>query len=232
MNQLLRKISFVSGLILLFAPIIFSSALKLASGLKSFLYTFNPEQTLLYVIFLIVSVLEVVFFIKLFKAYRLREPYAYYLVYFLGILTTLGMLGASLLGTYQYLQIIKIIFFFVLLFSLFSFRYQKENFVITDTSLNARNNILTFLILAVVVGIASYYISVYFISERFIFPYFLPALISSVLIPWWRKKVTSGTLCSFLFLPGFYIVVAHLVLQLFVFYAFFQVIQLLGGRSL
>jgi hypothetical protein len=229
MNQLLRKTSFASGLILLFAPIVFSSALKLISSLKGFLYTFNPEQILLYAIFLIVTVLEVVFFIKLFRAYRLHEPHAYYLVYFLGMLTTLGMLGASFSGTYQHLQIIKIIFFFVLLFSLFSFRYQKENFVI-DTSLNARNNILIFLILAAVFSIASYYISVYFISERFIFPYFLPALISLVLIPWWRKRVTRGTLRSFLFLPGFYIVVAHLVLQLFVFYAFFQVIQL-GGRS-
>jgi len=216
----------------LFAPIVFSSVLKLVSGLKSFLYIFNPEQTLLYVIFLVVSILEIVFFIKLFKAYRLREPHAYYLIYFLGILVTLGMLGASFLGAYQYLQIIKIIFFFILLFALFSFRYQKENFVIADTSSRTRNNVLPFLILAAVVGIASYYISVYFISERFIFPYFLPALISLVLIPWWRKKVTSGTFRSFLFLPGFYIVVAHLVLQLFVFYAFFQVIQLLGGRSL
>jgi len=89
MNQLLRKTSFAGGLILLFAPIVFSSALKLISSLKGFLYTFNPEQILLYAIFLIVTVLEVVFFIKLFRAYRLHEPHAYYLVYFLGMLTTL-----------------------------------------------------------------------------------------------------------------------------------------------
>ena len=232
MNQLLRKTSFVSGLLLIFAPIVFSSVLKFVFGLKNFLYTFSADQMVLYVIFLIVSILEVIFFIKIFKAYRLREPHAYYLVYFIGILATLGILGSSLLGTYQYLQIIKIMFFFVLLFALFSFRYQKENFITTDTSLGIRNNVLTFLILAVVVDIASYYISVYFVSERFIFPYFLPALISLALVPWWRKKVTSGTLHNFIFLPGFYVVVTHLVLQLFAFYNFFQVIQFLGGRSL
>ncbi|MEK9135475.1 MAG: hypothetical protein AAB451_04260 [Patescibacteria group bacterium] len=186
----------------------------------------------LYIIFLVVSISEVIFFIKIFKAYRLRESHAYYLVYLIGILATLGILGSSLLGAYQYSQIIKIIFFFVLLFALFSFRYQKENFITADTSLGARNNVLTFLMLAVVVGIASYYISVYFVSESFIFPYFLPALISLGLIPWWRKKVVSGALHSFIFLPGFFIIVTHLVLQLFAFYNFFQVIQFLGGRSL
>lgn len=224
MNQLLRKTSFASGIILLFAPVIFSSTLKLVFSL--FLYTFYPEQALRDVMFLIVSTLEVIFFIKLFKAYRSREPLAYYFIYLIGILVTLGMLGSSLLGMYQYLQI-KIIFFFVLLFSLFSFRYQKENFVTVDISSGSRNTALTFLILAIIVGIASHYISVYFISGRFIFPYFLPALIFLILLPRWRKKVNSGTLRSFIFLPGFYIVVTHVVLQLFSFYYFF-----LGGRSL
>ncbi len=232
MNQLLRKTSFVSGLLLMFVPIVFSSVLKFVLGLKSFLYTFSPDQMVLYVIFLIVSILEIIFFIKLFKAYRLRETHAYYLVYFLGILATLGMLGTSLLGAYQYLQIIKIIFFFVLLFSLFSFRYQKENFMTADVSSNARNNTLTFIILGAVIGIASWYTSVYFISERFIFPYFLSALISLALLPLWRKKVSSGVLRSFIFLPGLYVVIAHLVLQLFAFYNFFQVLQFIGGRSL
>lgn len=232
MNQFLRKTSFVSGLLLLFTPIVFSSVLRFVLGIKSFLYTFSPDQMVLYVIFLIVGILEIIFFIKIFKAYRLREPYAYYFVYFIGILATLGILGSSLLEAYQYLQIIKIIFFFVLLFTLFSFRYQKENFITADSSLSARNNALTFLILAVVIGIASYYISVYFVSERLIFQYFLPALASLVLVPWWRKKVVSGALHNFIFLPGFCIVVTHLILQLFAFYNFFQVIQFLGGRFL
>lgn len=228
MNQLLRKTSFVSGLLLMFAPIIFSSVLKFVLGLKSFLYTFSPDQMVLYVIFLIVSILEIIFFIKIFKSYRLREPHAYYLVYFLGILTTLGMLGASLLGAYQYLQVIKIIFFFILLFALFSFRYQKENFFATTNTIEVRKNVLISIFLMAVISVASYYISVYFISEYFIFPYFLPALISLVLIPWWRKKVISGTLHRFIFLPTLQVIVMHLVLQLFSFWNFFQVLRYLG----
>ncbi|MDP4007313.1 MAG: hypothetical protein Q8P55_01830 [bacterium] len=235
MNQLLRKTSFASGFLLLFAPVVFSSVFNSVSGFRDLLYTlyaFSSDQMALYGIFLIVNTLEIVFFIKIFKAYRLREPHAYYLVYFLGILATLGMLGSSLLGTHQYLQIIKIIFFFVLLFALFSFRYQKENFVTVDNLSKVRNDVLTFVVLAAVVGTASFYTSIIFLFARFGFPYFLPALLSLIFVSWWRKRVNTGTLHSFIFLPGFYIIVTHLVLQLTVFYSFFQVISFLVGRSL
>jgi len=232
MNQILKKTSFVSGLILLFTPILFSSVLKFVLGLKSFLYTFSPDQLVLYVIFLIVSILEIVFFIKIFRAYRSHEPHAYYLIYFLGILATLGILGSSLLGAYQYLQIIKIIFFFILLFAFFSFRYQKENFVTVDSISKTRNNVLTFLVLAAVAGIVSFFISANVIYERFIFPYFLTALFSLVFVYWWRKKVSTEILHSYIFLPGFYIIVTHLILQLTIFYSFFRVVGFLGGHPL
>ncbi len=232
MNQLFRKTSFASGLILLFAPIVFSSALTLALGLQKFLNTFDPSRGVLYIVFLIVSILEVIFFIKVFRAYRLREPNAYYIVYFLGILATLGMIGSSVLGTSQYLQILKIIFSFILLFALFSFRYQKENFLATANPLEVRKNVLTFLILAAIVGIISFPISINLIWERSIFPYFLPALFSLAFIYWWKKRVNAGVLHSFIFLPGFYITVTHLVWQLTIFYSIFRVISVLIGRPL
>ena len=228
MTFMLMWISFVSGIILLFAPIV------IFLSIKGFLYTFNSEQTLSYIIFLIVSILEAVFFIKLFKAYCLREPHAYYLVYFLGIFAILGMFAASLaslLETYQYLHIIKIIFFFVLLFALFSFHYQKEIFITASTTSWAKNTVLTFLILAIVISIVSYYISVSFIIPgRFISSYFLTALISFALVPWWRKKVSNKILRNFIFLPGFClvvnIIVVHLVFQRFIFYYFLRIFDI------
>lgn len=223
MNQILKKTSFVSGLLLLFTPIIFSTVLKFILNFKNFLYTFSPDQIVLYITFLII-ILELFFFIKIFKAYYLHEPHVYYLIYFIGILSILGILKSSLLGKYQYLQIIKMIFFSILLFALFSFRYQKENFITTNGPSGIRNNVLTLLILAIIVGIISYYLSIYFISERFVFPYFLSALVSLILIPWWKKKVASGVLHNFIFLPGFFIIVTHLILELFAFYSFFKII--------
>lgn len=232
MNQVLKKTSFVSGLILLLSPIIFSSVLTLVSGLPKSLITFSSDQIIFYVIFLIVSILEVIFFIKIFKAYRSHEPYAYFIIYFLGILTTLavgippilGLCFSLLLGAHLYLQIIKIVFLLILLFALSSFCHQKENFFTTANPVEVRKNVLILLLLTAVIGVASYYIGAYF-SERLIFPYFLPAIISLALVPWLRKKVASGILLSFIFLPGFYIVATHLVLKIFAFYAFFQVIK-------
>jgi hypothetical protein len=78
----------------------------------------------------------------------------------------------------------------------------------------------------------SIYIHAYFISEYLIFPYFLPVLVSLMLIPWWKKKFASGALQSIFFLTGFYVIVTSLSLQLFAFYDFFQLIQLLGNYSL
>ena len=142
-------------------------------------------MSVLYIVLLIVSILEVIFFIKIFIAYRLREPNAYYLIYFLGILATLGIIGSSILSVSQYLQILKILFSFILLFALFSFRYQKENFLATANPLEVRKNVLTFLILAAIVGVISS------IWERSISPYFLSALFSLAFIYWWKKRVND-----------------------------------------
>ena len=237
MNQLLRKTSFTSGLVLLFTPIVFSSVLTLVLGLQKVLYTFDTSMGVLYIVFLIVSILEVIFFIKIFRAYRLREPHAYYLVYFLGILATLGMIGISGVGAFQYLQILKIIFSFILLFALFSFRYQKESFLATVSPSEVRKNVLTFLISAVIVGIISFPISINFIWEHSISPYFLSALFSLVFIYWWRKRVNTGILHGFIFLPGFYITATHLIWQLTILTIFydifiFWVTSFLSGRPL
>lgn len=49
MNQILKKTSFVSGLVLLIPPIIFSSVLKFVLSLKDFLYIFSPDRMVLYI---------------------------------------------------------------------------------------------------------------------------------------------------------------------------------------
>jgi len=235
MNQFCKKASFISGLILLFSPIIFSNIFEFITRFRNFWAAFDTEQIVTYIVFFIAIILEIIFFLKILKAYRLREPGTYYLVYFIGIITMLGLVPYFVRALYIsmyaphlflfFLLNLKIPFLFILLFALFSFRHQKERFLLNSGSVNIRRNIIIFLIIAMLFGAVSYY-SYKYIYHLFngllVPPYLLPLILSFALIPWWRR-VISGTLRNFFFLPGLFVIIAHLILELSAFLYIFQV---------
>ena len=235
MNKILKKASFISGLFLLFSPIVFLSVFTFILNFnffyKTFLYNFDTNiagiigNVIIFTIVLIVNILEVLFFIKIFNAYRLHEPLAYFIIYSLGILATIMALGSMLLigGPTENMLFLRIIFvsvllfFILLLFSLFSFRYQKEKFFVDMSSyLIIRKDLIILYLFSITIAIIGNFINIPVLSAQFSLQVFLflAALLILPFIYWWRKKRNIGTLHSFIFLPSFQIVATNLVIKL------------------
>lgn len=186
MQQILKKASFTSGIVLLFSPIIFTVALNMFPNIKSILDAFSPDKLPVFLIAVIIILLEIIFFIKLFKAYCFHSPDTYFLIYFLGILTFLGVCGSIFSSIFVgHFNFVFLFLCFLLLFSLISFRYQRNQlFPLDDFYLAMRKKIV--FLLSINVGIAIIGLVWFYVSSLFLSPIFYYIISSLIALPFFH----------------------------------------------
>jgi hypothetical protein len=214
MNNPLKKTSFWAGIFLIFSVIVFTPLFQVFSLIQDFLKWFDSSKLLVAIMPIIVIILDLVFVIKLIKSLRLRELAGYYVTYFLGFIATLlsllttGLLFYNLISSKTPLP--YFVLFLVALYSLFSFRYQKEDMISASDVVSERKSIFSFFIVSIVLGVVAYIIVFYFK----ILPLALMPLISILILlflPWWRKITANSRLKSFWFLVVYQLIVTGLI---------------------
>ncbi|MDI6882907.1 MAG: hypothetical protein QMC93_00310 [Patescibacteria group bacterium] len=223
--QILKKTSFISGIILLFSPIVFSSLLKFGSELKNILLTFSPDNIISYILALFVIILEIIFFIKIFKSFFFREPCSYFLIYFVGTLTLLAALGSVIMEG----GIISLFLFILLLLSLVFYHSQKNQLFSSDEAYFSIGNKMVFLFslnvgVAIVSFVLSYLIWLPIPFPRAIFPSIISVLIVLPFFPLWRKKIDARGLRGFIVLLATQLIITELIFQLTIFLSIFNLL--------
>lgn len=222
MNQILNRLSFLSGIIILLSPIVFTLIFKLVFAIPIYLTIILHGGILNTIFFAIVSMLEITYFLIVLRTYHNRDPQAFFIIYSLGVLTMLGILGSLFLGNLQFLPIfLKLTVVAIFFFLLFVFHYQKYNFLISNYS-TIIQNVSKLLVIAIAIAtIRPLLANILLLRKMEPFSLFLAALLILPFGYWWRKKVQTGPLRSFLFLPAFQIIATDILFQLTIFWNLF-----------
>lgn len=222
MNQIFKKSSFAGGLILLFSAVFFTSVYKFLSSLQSLSSFLSIEQ----LPNLIVVILEIIFFAKVIKLYRAREPYVYFIICFLGALTFLAALGSLFGGATAGSTLPSLLFLAVLLFSAVSHYYQREQFFANVSYSEIKKNATTLFIASVAVALIGAIAGIKLISVNLGSPLLL--LFSAVsILPFlyqWKKISAASIVGNFIFLSLFQIVVTELVVKLIFYWNLFPIV--------